>query len=326
MKYHKHLFIFLVFLALVGCSEAQSPAFSTSANSPSTNQTLTPSPKFTATSTPSSTITLTLTLSPSPRIFVTATETPQNFVLAETGYDIADVRLSYIREDILLVDFKYRLDESLSSKRASISIDFPQRCQNHYFTPIYLVDGNLIGEGHISFKMNNNGVCSAASLTFIISPSSENPHNIDSLPEYQEYVIQSYTLTRNFPTLDESTIELRNFHFEAKDGWKGIFTFDYKISNEIPIPSEKYQFEIYSSGQNGECFFRSKGSTITEHIGTYTIDIDPTSNFSPRYKDCLEKYNSYTYSTNHISVIDELAGQSVYFPIINYSYKVLKSK
>src|ERR1044071_10143392 len=124
MKYQTAIFILCVLFTFAGCSPSQvaEPVEATIVPSTKTSTaTLTP----TASHTPAPTA----TLAPSPTVYMSPTATPENFVLAESGYDIADVRFSYPREDVLVVDFKYRLDKSRTSKVTYIYMVIPSKCK-----------------------------------------------------------------------------------------------------------------------------------------------------------------------------------------------------
>ena len=98
MKYRTAIFILCVFFTFAGCSPSQvaKPVEATIAP-PAKTSTATLAP------TPSHTPAPTLTLMPSATVFVSPTATPKNFVLAEKGYDNADVRYIYQKEDILAI-------------------------------------------------------------------------------------------------------------------------------------------------------------------------------------------------------------------------------
>src|SRR5690349_12705552 len=108
----------LACLVLVGCAASSAPIVASPAIAriSETSKPFLPTP----TNTLVATVTPTFTWTPSPTVFATATSTPENYVLAEKGYDIADVRISYPREDRMIVSFKYHLDESHISKPAFI--------------------------------------------------------------------------------------------------------------------------------------------------------------------------------------------------------------
>ena len=324
----KLFFILLIILIMAGCSGVQLPAFGIPTATAIVETPMnSPEPTITLIDTPSPTLTPTFTLTPSPTVFLTATDTPKNFVLANSGYDIADVRLSYPREDIMVIDFKYRLDErvDLEKRYADISLNMPKRCLDDYYSPYFRVK-ELVGTGRFTFKMTLKGTCSADTLEFSITVL---PENLFNLPgggySYHETVLQPYKLTRTFPTVNSNTISMKHFNFEPKDNWSGTLTFDYNISEDIPIPPEEYHFELYSSGVAGECGFRVAGLPITEHSGVYQLEINLVSQVSDRFdKSCLDKYKHYTYSVNSLFLEDDLASHNVYRRDLNFTYRIWK--
>src|SRR5262245_31778210 len=110
MKYIAAILILFASFMLAGCSSAAVPVLDDATEIPPT-KTVTMIPEPTETYIPLPTVTLT----PPPTVFLSPTATREKLV--ESGYDIADVRFSYPEEDTLVVDFKYRLEESRQSKR-----------------------------------------------------------------------------------------------------------------------------------------------------------------------------------------------------------------
>lgn len=319
MKYKTVILILCVLFTFAGCSTSQVaipveativPPAKTSTATLAPTQSHTPAP--------------TLTLMPSATAFVSPTATPKNFVLAEKGYDIADVRYFYQREDILRVSFKYRLDESRTSKDTYIFMTIPPKCRGNdyqYFPPNYVAK-DLTGEGQFTYKMTLQGVCDTDSIEFTFYPVLENPH-----PPflYSESVLQPYHLVRSFPTLNSDTITLQNFQFTPQANWSGVFTFDYAISEEIPLSLERYSIVLWSFGPDGGCSSYSEGPLITEQKGTYQIPVYLPQQLLYPYKNCLNGLEKYTYTRSGLSVGDILGGTDVYYQEVNLPYKVWKS-
>jgi hypothetical protein len=249
---------------------------------------------------------------------------PENLVLAESGYDIADVRYSYQREDIFTVRFKYRLDESRTSKDTYIFMTIPQKCRGNdyrYFPPNYVAK-DLSGEGQFTFKMTLQGVCDADSIEFTFYPVLENPH-----PPflYSEDVLQPYHLVRSFPTFNSDMIKIQNFQFTPQANWGGVFTFDYAISEEIPLSLEQYSIVLRGFGPDGGCSSWSDGPLITEHKGKYQIPLYLPEQLLYPYKNCLKGLEKYTYTQSALYVQDNIGGTDVYYYAVNLPYTVWKS-
>ena len=326
MKYATAFLILLTFFTVTGCSGNQTLA----TGGPAVVQpgeSATVFPESTATYTPASTATPVFTLTASPTIYVTPTTiaNPENLVLAEKGYDIADVRLSFPREDTVVVDFKYRLDESRKSKDTYIYMTIPPQCRddvNGYSPPQYIAK-NLTGEVQFIFKMTLEGVCVADSIEFTFYPD---PNREANPPFYREYVLQPYRLVRNFPTLNSDTLSVANFKFTADVLWKGVFTFDYSISEEIPIPPEEYFFVVRGFGPDGGCAFWAQGPVLTGHSGEYQISLDLAYNLLFPYQNCLTGLEKYTYTTSFLYLRDAAVNKDVYSEALTDPYTIWKSR
>jgi hypothetical protein len=310
------VFVLFTFLILAGCSSVQVPVSSEPTVIPlSKIPTLAPQPTASETSVP--TVTPTMTLEP------TLIVNPENLVLAEQGYDIADVRLSYPGEDTLVVDFKYRLDQSRESRDTYISMTIPPQCRddgNRYSPPQY-VTKKLSGEVRFTFKLTLEGTCSTDAIEFIFY---SDPNKGTTF--YREYVLQPYELVRNFPTVNSDTLQVQNFQFTDNSSWKGVFTFDYRISEEIPFPKEQYRFVVRGFGPDGGCAFWAEGAVLTDHSGEYQVPLDLTYNLLFPFKNCLDGLDQYTFTSASLSLIDTIAEKSIYHQEFNISYTMLKKR
>lgn len=316
-----------LFLVLIpfGCTGAPAPVSqepTASPLSPMPTDTIIPS----ASDTPIPTAAETLVPSATPMAFLEPTQivNPENLKLAATGYDIADVRYSYPREDRLVVNFKYQLDESRTSKDTYIFMIIPPRCRGNdyqYFPPHFVAKA-LTGEGEFAYKMTLQGVCDADSIEFAFYPVLEHPG-----PPYlySEHVQQPYYLVRSFPTLNSDTIQLRNFQFTPQVNWRGVFSFDYAISEEIPLQLERYYMVLRSFGPDGGCPSYSDGPLITEHQGTYQIPLYLPEQLISPYASCLSGLEKYTYTRSGLYVEDILGGTDVYYHDVNFPYTVWMS-
>jgi hypothetical protein len=273
---------------------------------------------------PSPTATVPFTLTPSPTIYMSPTATPKNFVLAENGYDIADVRLSFPREDMMIIDFKYRLDESRKSRDTYIYMTVPSQCMDddNRNSPPQFLSKSLDGEARFEFKTTLQGVCSADGIEFTFYPD---PNRGANPPFYREFVSQPYQLVRNFPTVNSGTFKVENMKFTATELWGGKITFDYAISDTIPIPSEQYKFVIYGSGPGQTCPFGLwEGPTLSQNKGEYTLTINLYRDLGSNYRNCLEGRDKVTFTDSYLSVVDILAGKTVYHQALNMPFSVLK--
>ena len=344
MKQKWSWLILLAFFVTTGCSGIQLPSIDWLTKVPDTQ---TPTVFFTPTSTdtpvPTSTLTPTFTptptLTPTPTIFMTPTVTPVNFALAKTGFDIANVRYSYPREDMLVVDFKYRVDEKLADYSAYITAEIPRRCTDTYggggiflnddmeenSFGMYFVTRKSTGEGKITFKMTLQGTCRADGLMFKIFPLNYPSYPYPPDITYEEYVPQPYEVTRSFPTMNLDVIRIRNFQFEPQNNWSGILSFDYEISEAIPISLEQYHFAVSDRGGGKGCYYYAEGPTLTEPSGIYSFDIELDKSAARAGPDCWGRYTSYTYSETTLYMYDDLADSQVLRMPTNFSYTFWKS-
>jgi len=181
---HRKWFVFLLIqFLLVACGGSTQPegfrqvgdVTDTAFTSPTT--TLTDTPTLTPSNTPTPTYTQTPTLTPTltptqkPTITPTPTITPENFVLAESGYDIANVRVSYPREDTMFVDFDYRLSDDI--ERAMITMQLPADCRDDW---VFVFDApntdvfDPVGSSSIRYKLPLEGTCEHESFYLNIHP------------------------------------------------------------------------------------------------------------------------------------------------------------
>jgi len=247
------------------------------------------------------------------------TATPRNFVLADTGYDIADVRLSYPQKDMMVVRFKYRLDKSRDGRQTSIVMLPPKHCEDTlYDTPHPEYPTQIVaGEGEIKFKMTMEGVCAADLLEFVVD-SDGYAKNEPFL--YRELVPQPYRLVRDFPTVNSDTIKMQNFKYTDSKHWSGEFTFDYDLSDEIPLPLEQYNIIVSGFGPGGGCPFATSGAPLTEYHGEYQVGLDLTQNLFPSYQNCLNGLEKYTFTQTYLTVRDLIADRPVYVQELNLPY------
>ncbi len=316
MKYAATIFILSTVLALAGCSNKPLPTSpEPTVVMPTQTATLTPQPTATETSAP--------TVMPASTVTPTAIANPENLILAEKGYDIADVRLSFPREDTVIVDFKYRLDESRKTRDTYIGMTIPPQCRDdgNRDSPPQYVAKNLTGEVEFTFKLTLQGICTTDSIefTFYSDPNRDTTF-------YREYVLQPYRLVRKFPTLNSDTLSVENFQFTADVPWKGVFTFDYIISEEIPIPPEEYLFVVRGFGPYGGCAFWAQGPVITEHRGTYEITLDLANNLLFPYRNCLQGLEKYTYTRSFLYLQDAVVDKDIYSQALNDPYTIWKSR
>jgi hypothetical protein len=223
----------------------------------------------------------------------------------------------------MIVDFKYRLDESRKSRDTYIYMTVPAKCMDddNKNTPPSVRTNSLVGEARFEFKMTLQGICSVEGIEFTFYP---NPNRDANPPFYREFVAQPYRLVRDSPTLNSDTFRVENMKFTASETWGGIFTFDYAVSDEIPMPPEQYQFVIYGFAPGQTCSFGSTGPVVTQNQGHYQLYLNLYRDMSGLYNNCLEGTDHITYTTSYLAVDDIAAGRTVYHQALNMPFTVLK--
>ena len=300
------LFIIAGFI-LSACNAGANTVASTPSLVPSTK---TPLPPTASDTVVPPTATLTSTNTPTPSVTPTPTATAVDPILAETGYDVASFRLSYPREDIMKVDFQYRLKDGLNE--AFITIQLPADCRDGRWTypwqfP-YAAVTRPTGAVSITYKLPIEGECTYDEFYVNILPIiKDGSTSLIQEIDYQEKVFLPYSIVRNFPTINTNVVRFWNFRFEQTGAWKGNILIDYDISEKIPLELEEYFFSIRGTGGAGSCSFRAQGEIIKEYSGTYVIPVNLTD------LDCIQGYTSYLFDSFFFYVVDESTDDSLIF-------------
>jgi hypothetical protein len=282
------------------------PTFSKPTNTQSPTETI--QPTNTETQTPTSTQTISPTITPT--LTVTAIDT----VLAETGYDIANISVIYPREDIMHVDFQYRLKEGIED--AMITMQIPTDCRDHTWYYVFDFPNTTVeepvGSASIEYKLPVEGECAHDSFYINIHPITKvgQGSNIEKL-EYQEKINLPFSISRVFPTVNSDTLTVKNFRFESTGSWKGNILFDYILSEEIPLDLEKYYFSVRGIGGAGACKFQKDGEILTNHSGIYLISVSLPDDIMGN--DCTEQFTSYLFNDYFVYFIDQMSGYVVYY-------------
>jgi hypothetical protein len=223
---------------------------------------------------------------------------------------------------MVVIGFKYRLDESRKSKDTYIYMTVPPDCMdddNKNSPPQYLAR-NLSGVTAFTLKLTLEGDCTAEAIEFRFYPDP----NRNQTPLFREYVLQSYRLVRSFPTLNSDTLHVENFKFTSQSDWSGSFTFDYAVSEEIPFPLEQYSISVYAFGADGGCFMQVGGPVLAAHTGEYRIDMNLYRDLSSMNRNCIDGRDHYTYTTTYLAVFDDIASRTVYHQALNMPFTFVK--
>jgi len=318
------LFLLLLGLSLTACIPNIVPTLH-----PTLTSTLTPilwTPTTTLTPTATKTLTPTLTKAPTP------TSTSEYLLLEESGYDIANVQISYPRKDILRVDFVYRLEDGISE--AKIALNLPTNCRggpwntlfDFPFTSVY----HSMESAWIEYKLPFEGECVHDSLyldIWSLIPVSATRSNIGDIV-YEEKVNVPYKIVRDFPEISSRVLSLDNFRFEETGNWSGNIIFDYDLSEEIPLENEKYYFSIRGYDGGKACMLRQAGPNIIEYSGSYVINVMlPYDIFGEN--DCTQTFDSYLFNSFYLYMIDDavddITKRTVYFDKPSFEARFVKN-
>jgi len=323
MLYRIYCITFVLIFTLVACSgNDQTIAPQTQAGPiiivPGSTNTFIPVPS----DTPLPTIPPTSTATPS--LTPTATVIPENFVLANKGFDIANVRVSNPNEDVVTIDFEYRIDPKIKSKSEIIVIGvwFPPACAgvNGGNIPIYgddptfMQNGGIalpseMGHGILSYRQETPGRCEMSSFELIITFMQKLGVNSFKLREvYREHIKQPIkVINTTSVTKFSDMVTTKNFAFQVTGPWTGKLTFDYVISPEFSARVLNARFNLDGKGDILYCRPQASGPYITGLEGTYVINVDMNqyNSADKRSVSChnkLEKYGSLTFDQVALSL------------------------
>lgn len=327
MLYRLYCITFVLIFLLVACS-GNSQTFTPQAQvsaitiAPSSTDTLIPVPS--GTPLPTTTMTATASITPTPTV------TPENFVLADSGSDIANVSISYSSEDVVNIDFKYRLDTKgkRSAEQMVSWLLLPGDCQRvGSESLIYL--NSATGHGHLAYKQVTQGRCEVPYFDVVIGFRLQVPGNITDKIVYQERINQPLAVVRNIPAITSNTLTVKNFSFKTTGPWSGKFSFEYAFLPEIPVTNEAYRFALSGMGGVFVCEFYAWGPVIKETEGHYTINIDfySTQDFRIMDPTCAIKYDTLIYDVS-VLYLEDLRSSSqvrIYQHAIDFPITLMKS-
>ncbi|HEX2995578.1 MAG TPA: hypothetical protein VHP14_12180 [Anaerolineales bacterium] len=267
------------------------------------------------------------TISPAPTVYTSPTATPENLVLADQGYDIADVQLSYPNPGEVQITFQYRIHESERAKSHAIGPLLPSSCTDAHssdYPHFFMVPRNSVtGQGSYDYIVKSQGGCDLASFYMVIyAPYSSGRWPTPDAIVYREEIDQPIKVVRDLPAMNAKTLTVEHFAFQTTDSWSGVFTFDYSFSPELADIIGKYRFVLKGSGMSGiaPCDLNVAGPLITQAAGTYEIDIDLRSDLAQDINgiDCRNRLDtdaSLTYEQIWLSSEDDTYQQYIDFDI-----------
>jgi len=311
MKYTTIVLIIFALFLLSGCSSSQQVTPVEPVVFPPT-KTATVASQSTATETPMPTLTVHL----SPTVSLSPTATPGNLVLADKGYDIADVQLSYPRPNEVQITFQYRIHETERARAHAIGPLLPSSCtdarSSDYPTFFMVPRNSLTGNGYYNYIVKSQGGCDISSFYMVIySPYDSGRWPTSDAIVYREQIDQPIKVVRDLPAVNSKTLTVTNFAFQTTGSWSGVFTFDYSFSPELADIIGKYRFVLGGSGMSGiaPCDLSVSGPLITRSRGAYEINIDlkkdlPQDVNGTNCRGRLDRYASLTYDQVWLSSED----------------------
>jgi hypothetical protein len=282
--------------------------------------TLTHTPTPTASDTPSPTLAITPSITPTASITPIPTVTPENFVLADSGNDIADVRISYPLPNTVNINFKYHVDLSKitnNNETILISVLLPVKCSG---TPTWELVYHPVwsaGSGQIVYEQAPNSKCKVPFFDMVVLFRKQyDAYNENSVELYRERINQPFEVVNNSPAIDSKTLTIKGFSFETTGPWSGQLRFEYVFSPELADVIGKYKFVLTGSGDILYCDFASAGPVITEIEGTYVIDVDLRKDISKNAGgiNCsskLSQSDSLTYRAITLSLTNNTYHQGI---------------
>ncbi|HLO32297.1 MAG TPA: hypothetical protein VK249_24315 [Anaerolineales bacterium] len=252
---------------------------------------------------------------------------PENFGLADKGYDIADVQLFYPSPNEVQISFRYRINDTERAKAHAIGPLLPSSCtdarSSDYPTFFMVPRNSSVGDGYYDYKVKSQGGCDIASFYMVIySPYSSGRWPTADAIVYREQIDQPLKVVRNLPAVDSKTLAIYNFAFQTTGSWSGVFTFDYAFSPELADLIGKYRFVLGGSGMSGisSCDLNVSGPLLLKPEGTYQINIDLKKDLPQEVNgtDCrgqLDKYAVLTYEQVWLSSEDGTYQQYLDFDV-----------
>jgi hypothetical protein len=250
------------------------------------------------------------------KIDLSPTAVPENFVLADKGYDIANVQLFYPSPNEVQITFQYRIAESERAKSHAIGPLLPSTCtdarSSDYPTFFMVPRNSATGEGYYTYIVKSQGGCDLDSFYMVIySPYSSGTWPTTDAIVYREEINQPINVVRGLPAVNAKTLRVDHFAFHATGSWSGVFTFDYSFSPELVDMVGRYRFVLVGSGMSGiaACDLSVSGPLITELEGTYQIDVDLKKDLPPAVNgtNCRSRLDtdaSLTYDQVWLSFAD----------------------
>lgn len=309
-------------LLFAGCSGSQpgtpgEPVVSSS--TPTTIATLVPTVTNTSVPIPSTSTPLKIEVSP--------TATPEKFALADKGYDIANVQLSYPSPSEVQITFQYRIHEMELAKAHAIGPLLPSSCtdarSSDYPTFFMVPRNSATGGGYYHYTVKSPGRCDLDSFYMVIySPYDSGTWPTTDAIVYREEINQPLNVVRGLPAVNAKTLTVDNFAFEGTGSWSGVFTFGYSFSPELVDVIGKQHFVLVGSGMSGiaACDLSVSGPLITDLEGTYQIEVDlkrdlPAAGNGTDCRGRLDQAANLTYDQVWLSFTDNTYQQYIDFDI-----------
>ena len=276
--------------------------------------------------TPPPTMMVTPHTTPTASIAPTLTATPENYALAKTGFDIANVRVYNPRTDLAFIDFNYRIDLSkkLPSEDIMIGALLPATCAGMgNMGPFQVYDeNNLItvgtveiqgtsGSGRLDILQEEPRMCETPSFEMVIMFTQQvDVNNYKFRVVYREQVGQPLKVVRIESNPDFSKMaSVKNFAFQATGPWSGELTFDYEIAPEYFIRVKNARFHLRGTGDILYCELNMYGLPISAEKGNYVINIDMNQyrhedSWAAHCRDKLSQYSRLVFDQITLSLLE----------------------
>jgi hypothetical protein len=263
---------------------------------------------------------MTSTITPTPTI------TPENFGLAESGFDIADVRVVTVQADTVHINFKYQIDRNYvlqPDQKLFVMLLIPTNCKDeHTNDPRYYFEDS-IGTGWLAYRQYSSSRCSLPFFDMTINViDKDDDTNVHFQEVYRERIKQPLEVAGNLSIIDARNLTIKNVEFHTTGSWSGQLTFEYAFRSDVPLASQQYLFLLVGDAVVRPCSFSAEGPLLNRLEGRYIIDIQLSTTAD---LTCLNKHNSFSYTGGMIVLQDVLTHERIYYHSVGFTLTFKKA-
>lgn len=256
----------------------------------------------------------------------TITPPPENFALAENGFDIADVRVVSVQADTVRIDFKYRTERNYALKpnqRLAVVLLIPSICEEKNNTDPFFNITDPVGSGEIIYNQKTKSRCSLPFFDLAIEVIGRyDATDVPFKEVYRERIQQPLEVTGNVAAIDARNLTVKNIEFHTSGPWSGQLTFDYAFRSDVSLAPGRYRFVMRAGAVVRACSLWTDGPAINSLEGKYILAINLSSAEDPT---CLNTRDSFSYEGATISLKDDLTDAEPYSHAIGFTITLKKA-